>query len=101
MLTIIWSTGLNCCSTAAQLKRRVHLPKDTSRDTLYPRCGATLRAASHRAKYCPGCRPEAVREYQREWKRRRKAEPHLRTKHPDAVARIDGTSSGGEDTPGE
>jgi capsular exopolysaccharide synthesis family protein len=46
---------------------------DTARDANCSLCGATFRAASHREKYCPSCRPEAARQYQREWKRRRRA----------------------------
>jgi hypothetical protein len=46
---------------------------DTARDAICPLCSATFRAASRREKYCPSCRPEAARQYQREWKRRRRA----------------------------
>jgi hypothetical protein len=46
---------------------------DTARDANCTLCGAMFRAASHREKYCPSCRPEAARQYQREWKRRRRA----------------------------
>jgi hypothetical protein len=39
---------------------------DTARDAICSLCGATFRAAPHREKYCPSCRPEAARQYQRE-----------------------------------
>lgn len=42
----------------------------TAREAACPHCGQTFRAASHRDKYCPTCRPAVEREYQRLWKAR-------------------------------
>lgn len=47
--------------------------KDTSRDTICRRCGVTFHAASHRETYCPPCRPEVTRAYQRRWKAGKRA----------------------------
>jgi len=59
----------------AAAPRRIPPPtRDTSRDSVCRRCGVTFCAASHRDTYCPPCRPEVAREYQRRWKASKRAQ---------------------------
>ncbi len=59
----------------AAAPRRTPAPaRDTSREAVCPRCRQPFRAASHRDRYCPPCRPEVAREYQRQWKARQRAD---------------------------
>jgi hypothetical protein len=59
---------------AAAPRRTPPPAKDTSREVVCPRCRQPFRAASHRDRYCPPCRPEVTREYQRQWKARKRAD---------------------------
>lgn len=54
-------------------RRTDPLARDPSRDAACGRCGDAFRAASHRERYCPPCRPLRARELGREWRRRRAA----------------------------
>jgi hypothetical protein len=57
--------GLNRQTRLVSPGMRAHLREIT----------APFLAQSHREKYCPPCRPEALREYQRNWKRAKKQTP--------------------------
>ncbi|GIW07417.1 MAG: hypothetical protein KatS3mg060_2222 [Dehalococcoidia bacterium] len=59
---------------AAAPRRTPPTARDTSRVAVCPRCRRPFRAASHRDRYCPPCRPEAARAYQREWKAHQRAD---------------------------
>ena len=58
---------------AAAPRRADPLARDQGRDVACGRCGGEFRAPSHRDRYCPACRPLREREYQRDWKRGRRA----------------------------
>ena len=55
-----------------QAGKNYRVTETEARDAVCPRCGRSFRAASHRDKYCPPCRPAAEREYQRAWKQDRR-----------------------------
>ena len=58
----------------AAAPKRTPPARDTSREAVCHRCRRPFRAASHRDRYCPPCRPEVAREYQRQWKARQRAD---------------------------